>query len=517
MKLAKGWGSGALALSLSALMVKILGVLYKVPLSYILGDEGMGYFNSAYSVYGLFYILSSAGIPKAIAMLTARSGNDPCALPPRELYAKSLKLFFALGAATTAIFILMARPLSGLIGNSKSFATMLAIAPSILFTTVSGVARGYLNGKERLMPIAVSQMIEAFAKLVLGIAFAYVGVKLSMSLSLISAFTVLGITLGALFSCLYLYITAYYVKRSENTGQKIQISTNKLIGDIFKIALPITISSSVMALTNIIDLGVTMRGLVHLGYTESEASALYGNYSTLAVPMFNLIVSVLTPISVAVLPKLVRADSERRMEEFNSVLKNAFSITAFIAAPCAYIFLLYPFDILDILYSSQSSVIGAPQLSLLAPSVIVVPLLTIVNTALEATGRVRYSVISMILGALVKIIVSYLMIEVLGIGISCAPIGTVVSYVVSFAISTCLMKRLNKGAVIEGEAIRHAVTAAIAFGVVFIGIYARGMLGSGEIATIICIIISTLLYCIMEFSTIFSKLLPSKTVKVYKK
>ena len=128
---------GALSLTIATLTVKILGVIYKIPLASILGEEGMGYFNSAYTVYSFFYLLCTAGVPKAVMMLVTESeaegGGRSYAIARAATGA-----FAVIGAVITISFVLLSAPLSRLIGNSASRATMLAVAPSIIFVSISG-------------------------------------------------------------------------------------------------------------------------------------------------------------------------------------------------------------------------------------------------------------------------------------------------------------------------------------------------------------------------------------------
>ena len=512
-----GLVSGAAMLTFSALLVKVLGVVYKIPLSYILGDEGMGYFNSAYSVYGFFYIIASTGIPKALTMLVTEARQESGDAQARRLYLKSLKIFAVFAVAITSCFLLLSKPMSELIGNSKSFATMLTIAPSILFITLSGISRGYLNGKEKLLPIAISQLIEAISKLVLGVLFAYLGMRLSLSLPMISAFTVLGITIGSFFSSAYLYIASFSDKTDEKTKQNVYINTKMFVKKVIKIALPITLSSSVVSVSNIIDLGITMRSLEFLGYTEAECSAQFGNYTTLAVPMLNMVVSILTPISVAILPRMLSAHLKRESGEFNRVLLLSISICASISAPAMIVFGLYSFEILDILFSSQASLFGAELLSILSPAVFIVPILTIINTALEAAGKIKLSVCSLLFGAFTKITFSMLLIRIPTIGILGAPIGTVASYTVSLVLSL-LFLRVTKGKGINTFTVmRPILTSVVAYIGVYLVIFGLGALKSGSVATVSYIMLSTFLYACMEFSTIKRVVFRAKNSKIRQK
>ena len=307
--------SGAFSLTLSTVIVKLLGVVYKIPLAHMLGEEGMGYFNSAYTVYTFFYLLCTAGVPKAVMILVSEAKTSNKNIDEKRIITVAFTAFLILGTAITACFIVFSAPLAKLIGNSKSAFTMVAIAPSIIFISIAGVIRGYLSAEMKFSSIAVSQIVEGVGKLVLGLVFAVMATEASLALPIISALTILGVTFGALLGLIYLLIVSKFkIIREKARQNNYKPERHSILKRIFSISVPITLSAAVMSITNIIDLMLIMRRLTDLGYTEIDATALYGNYTTLAVPMFNLAVTVITPISVAYLPVFTRAIAADRTE-----------------------------------------------------------------------------------------------------------------------------------------------------------------------------------------------------------
>ena len=491
--------SGALAMTLSVAIVKIIGVLYKVPLSYMLGEEGMGYFNSAYTVYGFFYVISSAGTPKAVTMLFARmeKGFESGAL--ESICRRLLRIFAFFGIAVTLAFILLASPISALIGNKKAVYTMLTIAPTILFTTISGVLRGYLNGRSRMLPIAISQLIEASSKLVLGLIFAFVGIKLTLSVPIVSCLSILGITLGSFFSLLYMYISCF---RKSDARAKTRIPQEKgIFKEVIQAAIPITLSAAVGAASGVIDLTLVINGLRSSGFSEEVANAIYGNYSTLAIPMVNLVSSLLLPITMVLLPRL--AATSVKSAEFSNTLERAFRVSLALATPVAIIYALYSFDILDILFASGVSANGSSALSALSPSVVLLPLLTVVNTALEASGKMGKALLSLSLGLLVKLIVSIVLIPNTEFGIIGAALGTVASYLFSLLLSLLFLGGAGKGIRIGSSAMMISLAVA-SYYPPYLLVYGTNLFANPTLSMIISLIISTVAYIIVVLPAFFS-------------
>ena len=431
--------TSAFSLTISTLIVKLLGVIYKIPLAQFLSEEGMGYFNSAYTVYTLFYILCTAGVPKAIMIfISERSVGE------EKIVRVGMRIFLLLGITITLSFLLFAKPLAILVGNSGAYATMVAIAPSIFFISLSGVIRGYLSANLRFIHVAASQITEGITKLVFGLIFAIAATQLGSSYVMISAFTTLGVTFGSFAGLMHLLTVSKISIPGHKSEQITKFEERLIIKRIFSVSIPITVSAAVMSMTGIVDLAMIMRRLKDVGYTETEAVSLYGNFTTLAVPFFNLAISLITPISIAFLPIFTRAHATGQDLKFKSSISSSLELTALLSAPIVIGTLVYSEEILGLLFGNIGIKVGSELLRLLIFGVSFMSLLLILNSALEAQGSVKIPLISMSIGSVFKIIISYLLIGDARYGISGAPIGTVISYAVALAVSLIIFtKRLG--------------------------------------------------------------------------
>ena len=426
----------ALMLTASALIVKLIGVIYKVPLSYMLSDEGMGYFNSAYTIFGSFYVICAAGVPKAVSILIseARATGDEQLCDKILIHTR--RIFFVIGSFFTLLLLFLARPLSALVGNSGACASVVTVSFSLVFISVSGVMRGYLNGMGRQLPIALCELIEAVFKLSFGLLLAKFSIMRGYNLELVAAFAVSGISLGAAASSMFLYFCTGGKKRRGT-------NVNSLKGGIFrrviKISLPIALSSFLMTVTNLIDLSFTMRRLVGLGYTAEGASALYGNYTTLAVPFLGLCISLVTPISIAALPKISCAYASKDRAAFYENLNHAIALASFVGAGLTFGCMYFSLDCLSLIFPDESAAVAAPYLSMLSSSFLLAGVLICVNTALEAVGKTSAPLISMGIGAVVKICASYILTGNEKFGIGGAAIGTTLFYGAALTVSLIML------------------------------------------------------------------------------
>ena len=436
--------SGAIYLTASTILVKVIGMLYKVPMSYILSDEGMGYFNAAYTVYSLLYLLGTAGVPKAITVLVSKYNAEGKEARAERVFTLASRVFFCIGACLCILLMIFAAPLSYLIGSPNATPSLIMIAPSLIFVCLGGVYRGYLTAYKEFSCCAIAALIEALCKLLLGLFFLFCGLQFGLPLSWLCALCVLGIAVGSFGSLIYLHVNIKLKENKDIVKQKCTFGENRsLVASIFKIAIPITVGSLAAGISSVIDLSMIMRCLENSGMTESEAAAVYGNYTTLAVPMLQMAISLVTPIAVVILPTVSSYYARKDMECFRDHMGLASELCAVISWPIAAVFFFFPYETLCILFQSDSASLCAPLLRALALGVILFSVLLLLNTALESMGRPKLQMVSMLAGILVKICVSRAFLQDQNFGIMGAPIGTVFGYGASLILSlifVCLVK-----------------------------------------------------------------------------
>ena len=207
-----------------------------------------------------------------------------------------------------------------------------------------------------------------------------------------------------------------------------------MIKRICRISVPITASATVMSLVNIIDLTLIMRRLSDLGYSESVSSILYGNYTTLSIPMFNLVLSIVTSVTTASLPVLTEAFS-KKANSFNKSAENLIVLVSFISIPSSTIFFFYPTEILNLLFDKGSVALGGWLLAALAPSILLITVLTALNIIIEASGGYNIPLVSMMVGCAFKLLATHFFVGNSNFAIWGAPIGTAISYIASITIA----------------------------------------------------------------------------------
>jgi len=186
---------------------------------------------------------------------------------------------------------------------------------------------------------------------------------------------------------------------------------------------------------------VIMRGLTDIGFSSEEATALYGNYTTLAVPMFNLAIAIVSPISVAYMPMFTRAFSSGNKSLLKENVDASINMTAFLCAPIILGICVYSKEILSFLFGKMGVDIGSSLLLLLVPAIFFSSNLLILNSALEACGCANAPVFSMLAGSLAKFALSFILIRNPSFAIAGAPIGTSICYAVASIVSILLANK----------------------------------------------------------------------------
>lgn len=423
--------SGVMILTVSNLLVKITGLLFKIPMNYIVGDTGMGYFNSAYSIYTFFYMLSTSGLPVALAVMVSEKRAAGNVTAAKTIYRTALALFVVGGLGVFLLMFFASGELAELIRSDKSALSVAVAAPTMLFICVSSALRGYFQGCGNMLPTAVSQLIEAVGKLLIGIAAAIYAIRMDYDIHVIAAYAVSGLTLGSFAGMVYLLIAKFLRGDRDLLTEDLQIRNEtvphrEILTRFLKISLPITISASVMSLTNMIDTALIQRILQHAGMAEEEAATLFGNYTSLAVPMFNLPPVFVYPIAYSIVPAISAALSSGQKDKAAAAVETSLRAAVLIGMPCALGLTVLADPILCIFYKADSAHLASPLLTLLAPSSFFVCILAVTNSILQSCGEERKPVISMLCGAVVKCVSSVILLQ--KIGIAGAPVSTFLCY-----------------------------------------------------------------------------------------
>ena len=426
--------SGVFLLSVSTILVKIVGLFYKIPMLSYLGAEGMGYFNSAYEIYAFFCVVATAGLPVALSVLISAALAKGEERRVKRLYRVALTAFFVIGLLGSVLMAVFAGQFCKLIQSGNAKLSIIAISPTVFFICISSALRGYFQGYGKMAQTAVSQLIEAVGKLCFGLLLARAALLAGRPTHQVAAAAGAGLTLGTLASLVYLLLEKLRFRGAESAknkekDQNIVENTEKtgaICLSLAKLAIPITVGAVSVNLTKLIDMTMILRRLQSIGYAEALANEAYGGYTTLALSVYGLLPTLVNSIALPLIPLLSAAIASGNRARQLALVQASYRITALFAVPAAVGISIFAKPILSLLFGGEEAAVlsTAPLLSVLGVSVFLSCMITATNSVLHAYRSVNRPILSLLAGSVVKIIVAYFLIGNPRIGILGAPISS---------------------------------------------------------------------------------------------
>ena len=440
---------GALILSLAGVIVKIMGAFFRIPLSNLIGSIGMGYYQVVYPIYTLFLTLAVAGFPTALAKLVSEQRAVGDFKGANKTFRISYTVLFITGLISFSIFFFGAEFISTVIlKNSGAYAAMVAISPALLFVPLMSSYRGYFQGRRDMTKIAVSQVIEQFFRVSLGLFLGYMLMK-SYGPEMGAAGGVLGAAIGGFASAAFLiYI---YLRNTKERKAEIAYSshiktesTGTILKKLLYVAIPITIGACVMPLVNMVDSVIVVRRLQVAGFDIDMANSLLGQLSGMAIPIVNLPVVIDQAIGMSLVPSISEAYALNQINRARKEAKTGLKTILLVVLPCTFGLAALATPIMSLLFPSIEATGPASLGTLLfvvAPSAIFLGLVYAQNEILQGMGKPMVPVMALLVGMLFKVVISYTLTGIASVNIIGSGIGTVSAYAVASIIEFIYIKK----------------------------------------------------------------------------
>lgn len=440
----KSFVHGAIILGLASIICKILGAIFRIPLTNLLGTEGMGYYQLVYPIFALCLVASSSGIPIAISKIVSREYSNKNYKNIKIIFKNSVKIMLILGIFFAVLVVFLCLPIARAQGNSNLYVCYVCLTPSILLGALISCYRGYFQGFQVMKHSAISQIIEQLFKLVFGLLFAFIFLKYGIIFGVMGAFV--GIFVSEFFSFLYLFIVfkASNIKIDFNFNDSDEYSNKKSFGIILKESVPITFASIIIPITSVVDSLIIIKLLATSGIDASMATSLYGLDSGVCASLINLPSVVAVSIGASLMPSISSSFALKKDDEILFKSKFAIKIVWYFTIPCAVLFFFLSKEICYFLYGNlnsslfdQLSVVSI-MLKLSSFSIIYIALNQILTTILQATNESYYAFFSLLFASVIKIILTIILVSNKQLNVY----GLVISDVVSFAVA-CIINMLK--------------------------------------------------------------------------
>ena len=437
-------------LAMASMIVRVIGLLYRAPLTAIIGDEGNGYYGTAYNIYTIILMVSSYSMPSAISKLMAQKLAVGEYRNANRVFRCALTYGVLVGLVGSGLLFFGARFLV----PDVAVCVLQVFAPTVFLFGILGSMRGYFQARGSMVPTSVSQILEQLANAVVSIAAAWllmqtaVGADPTRRAQLGAMGSALGTGAGVLIALLFM---VFCFRRSKE-GRKAEIlsdATGKeekyriFLRDTVLVITPFMLSGVIMNLTTSLNQTIYMRMLIDLkGAGEIATTTLYGIFSNKAVVISNIPISIATAVSSAIIPGISAAYARRDETGARRQVGNAIRITSIIAIPSAVGLAVLARPITMLMFPQMESLeLASSLLSLLAVTVIFYSISTITNAALQSIGRMNLPLVSAGIALVVQTAVLVLLLRFTDLDVRALVLVSILYSVMIFAVNQYYLRR----------------------------------------------------------------------------
>ncbi|WP_226675856.1 polysaccharide biosynthesis protein [Rossellomorea aquimaris] len=426
-------------LSIATLLSKVLGSVFRIPLQNIAGDEVLGIFSLVYPVYMVALILSVAGIPIAISKLIAEARAEKKEENIKDIYVSASILALMFGIISFLLIWMFSHQIADVLGGSATRISLIVVSTTLLIAPYMAVYRGFFQGFEDMKPTAFSQVIEQFIRVAFILAAAYYLVSKGFSDESVAGGVMVGSSIGALVSLIYLRIRFNRFKATNKLpASSYTYSTFKKWGKrILHISIPICIGAITMALLNFIDSITIPFALKAAGNDQGEINYLYGIYGR-GLALVQIATVFATSIVLPLIPLITSKMAAGQVTETKSVIERTHRITHLLSWPAAFGLLALTLPLNLALFTNLE---GSLVLAIIGFSSVFTSLTVLGTGILQGMNLAKQAAYIIVFGVIIKTIVNIVLIQ--QFELTGAAVSTLVVYIVLFLLNSMYIQKKN--------------------------------------------------------------------------
>lgn len=495
-------------LAMAGIFVRIIGMVYRIPVLNIIGSEGNGIYGTAFNVYNIMLVLSSYGLPMAVSkLISARFVKKRY-----KSAAKVLRCSLLIGAVTGGVAALLvffgADFIENVVygGGVPGLAIPLRVlAPTIFLVAILGVLRGFFQGQGTMIPTAVSQIIEQIVNAVVSIAAGYMLMKAYSTASNASAYGAAGSTLGtamgaltALVFFVFLYILYHpkFMKMvSKDSSMNFRDTNRNICKTIILTMLPIILSQTFYQISALLD-DVMFSNIMMIRNVSSNITKDLGNFSSSYTLLISIPQGIATALSASMLPSIVASYTNGDQNSVYSKLTKTLKTNMFVAVPSFVGLFVIGEPIIKLLFARYDSVQGGIMLKIGAIAIVFYTLSTVTSSALQAVDRMKAPMIHSFISLIVHIVLVIVLLCTTKLGIYALVIGNASFPVIIFILNlVTLYKEEGYRLPLRQVFLRPVICSAI-MGLFTLLSYnvAYGATGINSISVVISLIVAMVAY-----------------------
>lgn len=435
-------------LAIAGIIVRLIGMVYRIPLTHIIGDRGNSLYDSAYSVYSIILIISSYSLPVAVSKMLAAKNSRKEYLDADRIFHCSLVYAFVVGLIAS-VFCYAAAPV--LVKTAAAVPVLRVLAPVILFSSILGTFRGLFQGQGTMIPTSISQIIEQIFNAVVSVLAAWLLVHPFLEADpedQLPSRGAMGSTLGTgagilggLGFVLFVYILFLpQLKRRKRKGQRTPVESYASIYKMIILTVtPMVLSATLYNVSPFIDNYMIYAVMEKLGYPEPDIQTMHGIYTGKYLLMVNIPVAIANALSSAMLPNIAAAKSRGDDSGILSKAQLTVKVTMLIAIPCTVGLAILGGPLIQLIFGvSDSYPELAGDLLLYGSSfVLFFALSTVTNAILQATDLLKFPVIHSVIALIIHTILAFVLMSFFDLKVWGLMISTI-----AFAVVLCVLNNL---------------------------------------------------------------------------
>lgn len=432
--------ASALIISLGGLISKLMGAIYRIPLTNLIGSYGMGLYQLIFPPYILVMTLATAGIPVAVSRLVSEYNQRQRIGQSRKVFSFSLTLLFSFGLLGSLLLFALSGPMAAWQGNPQIATAYKIVSPSILFICVTAAFRGFYQGNMNMVPVSVSQVLEQAAKMAIGLTLAH---RFLPDINKAVLGAVVAITASESVSLLIVFI--FYCFKSNRLPLQADAGEDFDKKRIAALALPVVLGGFIMQTTQLLD------SVMVVNLVKTNPTNLYGLWTGPVNSLLGLPVTLTAGVAVSALPSITRSFAKGDKRELNEKYNQAIKLTVLMALPSAIGVAVLARPILSLLYGAlpaEEITIAAHLLSISAPSIIFLSLLQTIIATLQALSKPYVPVLLLMGGVAAKFLFNLILLPIDGINIYGAAVSELLCYIFA-AVAGIIYLRAKQGLKID--------------------------------------------------------------------
>ena len=474
---------GTVWLAFAAAVVKVIGAFYKIPLNDIIGEQGFAYYNTAYEIYSVLMSLSIAGLPVAMSRMISQANALGHYNQVRRTYHTARFIFLTMGIIGSLLMTLFAKQLANFQHQPDAWAAIACLGPCILLICTMSTFRGFFQGQGNMQPTAISQMLEALCKLIVGIVLATILLKTTGDVAYAAAGAILGVTTSCVVSVVYLFCRYWKARKLLPVTHEPVTGYFQTAKQLLSISIPIAIGSAGLSILTMLETKVYMGQLLGLGNTQDAADTMKGIYD-MAKTIYNMPIAFITPISVSIIPAITAHLTLKDHANTRLTSESAIRIAALISAPCAVGLFVLAEPVTGLLggYAGEKLELATMLMRLLSINLMIHSTILVTNAIMQALGHANLPVVNMLIGGVLKLSATFILSGNPNIGIMGAPIGATIGYTAIIALNIFTLRRCTQEppAVVR-QAARPLLSALCMGAVVFVAWYGLQLVTSSHL------------------------------------